>query len=263
MNDQRKTKAQLVEELEGLRRRVSVLEGSENQSVATVDTRKKIDIYLRSLIEMSSGAMFCYGFDNPIPIDLPIEEQVKLMYKCTLVNCNKACAFSYGYEEPDDVIGKSFSELFKAVPESVDKLFYSTIENGYSIKDGEGSSKQPDGSIRYFLNNAFGVVENGKLICMWGSFTDVTERKQTEQALRESEEKYRSIFEGANDAILHVDKNMTVLDVNPAFTEITFILKDAIVGKSAFELAKKFVSVKQLPKILNILKRIFTKTLLQ
>ncbi|MFQ5435840.1 MAG: PAS domain S-box protein, partial [Anaerolineae bacterium] len=85
---------------------------------------------------------------------------------------------------------------------------------------------------------------------------DVTERVRAEQALRDSEEKYRSIFEGANDGIIHVDKSLKVLNANPAFTEITDIAKEAVIGKSGFMLAKKFVNIKQLPQILNIMKDI-------
>ena len=76
------------------------------------------------------------------------------------------------------------------------------------------------------------------------------------EKLLESEEKFRGIFDNAGDGILYVDKNVKVLDTNPAFTEITGISKENVLGKSGFELAKKFVNLKELPQILNILKSI-------
>lgn len=73
-----------------------------------------------------------------------------------------------------------------------------------------------------------------------------------------SEDKYRTIFEDAYDGIIHVDKNLTVLNVNKAFTEITGISKEYVIGKSAFSLAKKFVNIKQLPQILGIVKNMLS-----
>ncbi|MCK5839691.1 MAG: PAS domain S-box protein [Bacteroidales bacterium] len=84
----------------------------------------------------------------------------------------------------------------------------------------------------------------------------VTERTKE---LRESEEKYRSIFEGAHDGILHIDKAVRVLNVNPAFTEITGLSIETVVGKSGFDLSKKFVESKHFPRILNIIKSVILK----
>ncbi|MBC8319285.1 MAG: PAS domain S-box protein [Bacteroidetes bacterium] len=81
-------------------------------------------------------------------------------------------------------------------------------------------------------------------------------KKQAEKELYSSNEKFRSIFEGAGDGILYVDNNVKVLDVNPAFTKITGIPKEAVVGKSGTNLAKKFVNKKHLPHILDILNNI-------
>jgi len=80
--------------------------------------------------------------------------------------------------------------------------------------------------------------------------------KQATKALRESEENFRVIFEAAADGIIYVDKNIKLLDVNPAFKKITGIPKKDVVGKSGFDLAKKFISFKQLPGIIKLLKRL-------
>ncbi len=82
--------------------------------------------------------------------------------------------------------------------------------------------------------------------------------KERTKELRESEENYRSIFEGANDGIIHVDKSIKVLNVNPAFTEITGISKEAAIGKSSFDLVNEFVNIKHLPRILNTMKSVIS-----
>ena len=142
----------------------------------------------RSLIEQTTDAVFCYEFSSPIPVDLSIDEQVKLMYNCVLVDCNLICAQSYGFDKVEDIIGRKLTDLFGTLPGSLNKLFRNMVESGYQIVDGLGIEKIPGDVDRYYLNNGYGVIENGKLQRIWGTFRDITRRKIAEQELRESEQ---------------------------------------------------------------------------
>ena len=64
---------------------------------------------------------------------------------------------------------------------------------------------------------------------------DVTERKLVENILKESEEKYRSIFENSTDAIFLTRPNGTILDVNPAAEEMYGYTRDELckLGRSS------------------------------
>ena len=73
-----------------------------------------------------------------------------------------------------------------------------------------------------------------------------SEPKQTKEALRESEEKYRNLLENARDTIMTRDLNGTVTFVNRVVEEYGF-KKDEIVGKSMGE----FVSKKYLPRLIK------------
>ncbi len=62
------------------------------------------------------------------------------------------------------------------------------------------------GEYRWFYGRGQAIWdEQGKPLLMAGSITDVTERKRAEELLRESEEKYRAIFDGAAEGIFVTD----------------------------------------------------------
>ena len=60
---------------------------------------------------------------------------------------------------------------------------------------------------------------------------DITERKRMEEALRQSQEKYRNIVELAPDGIMTVNTKGFITSINPAFSTLTGYSKDEIVGK--------------------------------
>ena len=61
---------------------------------------------------------------------------------------------------------------------------------------------------------------------------DITERKQSEEALRASEEQYRAIFNASADAMLLRDDTMTIVDANPAFLALCGLPREQVIGKS-------------------------------
>ncbi|UCE12423.1 MAG: PAS domain-containing protein [Candidatus Heimdallarchaeota archaeon] len=63
-------------------------------------------------------------------------------------------------------------------------------------------------------------------------FTDITNRKETEQKLRKSEERYRSFFENARDIVFTLSNEGMLTSVNPAVEEITGWSQFEWVGKS-------------------------------
>ena len=82
------------------------------------------------------------------------------------------------------------------------------------------------GSVREVIIS--GTVIDDNIIV---TFHDLTERLQTETARRESEERFRAILESANDAIISISKEETILEWNKSAEKIFGYLKEDISGK--------------------------------
>ena len=74
-------------------------------------------------------------------------------------------------------------------------------------------------------------VEDGKVVKIGGTFQDIAERKQAEEALRESEDKYRSLVESTEDSICLVDRNCAYLFMNEKYLSRVGLPADKIVGR--------------------------------
>ncbi|MCJ7616191.1 MAG: PAS domain S-box protein, partial [Desulfobacterales bacterium] len=84
------------------------------------------------------------------------------------------------------------------------------------------------------------IVENGKTISIVGVLTDITERKRTDNETKESEEKYRTLIETANDAILVADvETGIILDVNKRAEELLSMPAEKIIGMHQSQLHPK------------------------
>ena len=83
------------------------------------------------------------------------------------------------------------------------------------------------GGHRWILSRASPVHrETGKLVRLLGVHIDITERKRSEQRLREA----AAVFDGTNEGIVVTDGDGNVLLVNPAFSRITGYAPSEIVG---------------------------------
>jgi len=75
------------------------------------------------------------------------------------------------------------------------------------------------------------LVIDGKIAGRIWSFRDITERQMLEDALRRSEELYRTVFENTGTAMAIIEEDMTISLVNDEFTRLTGYSREEIEGK--------------------------------
>ncbi len=172
----------------------------------------------RTFVEQSMEGIWRFGLEQPLPVETPEDEQIEHFYRYGyLAECNDAMARMYGFSRADELLGSRISHLFpRSVPENVAYL-RAFVRTGYQLTGAESCEIDRWGNVRYFLNNLTGFVENGSLVRIWGTQQDVTERRRVEEALRHSEELYRTVVEQAAENIFLVDaKTKQILEANNA-----------------------------------------------
>lgn len=115
------------------------------------------------------------------------------------------------------------------------------ISGKTSVYNPEYRLLHSSGEYRWIL--ARGVClrdDNGKAYRMAGSHMDITDRRKAEEMLRESEARYRSIFNTAGDAIFLIDqKSGTIVDVNQSAVRIYGYLTSELLGMNIKQLASE------------------------
>jgi PAS domain S-box-containing protein len=93
-----------------------------------------------------------------------------------------------------------------------------------------------DGQVKWIEINAVVIAWEGQPATL-NLLTDITERRQAEEALRESEARYRELFQGSPDAITISDlSNGLLLDVNEGFCQLSGYSRDEAIGRTVFDL---------------------------
>jgi PAS domain S-box-containing protein len=148
-----------------------------------------------------------------------------------------------GYE-PEEVLGKTpFDLMPKSEAEKILKEFIYFIKNKRPFFNLENWNVHKNG--KSVLLETSGVPindEKGQIVGYRGIDRDITERKKMEDALKENEQLYRTLFDNSNDGFLLLEPiceereipcNFRFLKVNQAYERQTGVKADDVLGKRA------------------------------
>jgi len=131
-----------------------------------------------------------------------------------IVDCNEVACEMNGYTR-EELVGHSIEILSVAQGTQAERTAYLERLRREGVIHFETFHRHKDGHIFPIDVSASLFTFEGHELAL-GIDRDITERAQSERALRESEEKYRTLFETANDPIILFDKTTTkILNANP------------------------------------------------
>lgn len=165
-----------------------------------------------SIIEHNSDAVFEFDLEG------------------NFVSINERATEIAGYKEAE-FIGRSF------IPMIVEEYLEDTIR--YFEKALNGSNEEYETSIYHKNGNKVQllvknvpIIVDGDLVGIYGIAKDITEQKEIERLLQESEQRYKSLFENHPDGIFTYDIEGNFISGNAAVEKISGYSMDDLVGKS-------------------------------
>jgi PAS domain S-box-containing protein len=143
---------------------------------------------------------------------------------------DQACA-AYGYTR-EEMLSLSITDLRPSgLPTSIEESIRRAVErNGWIF---EAQHRRKDGTV-FPVEISLRVFETGDERYHQAIIRDITERKRAEEALEKSNQKYRALFETANDPIFLLDGDRFI-DCNRKTLVVFGCLKSEILGKTPFD----------------------------
>jgi len=138
---------------------------------------------------------------------------------------------TFGYEETDLADGIYYRQLI--IPSEVEEVRRALegVVQGKPSFGREYHALKKDGTVFPIMVNTTLVTRQNVPVGVRGVVMDITERMKAEEAIRESEQRFRSFIQESSESIILVDERGHLIEWNTATEELTQTLREDVLGK--------------------------------
>ena len=202
----------------------------------TMDSLASAEERYAAFIQQSSEGIWCVETGMPLSLQMREEEMSACLLEYGyLSECNDVFARMYGYENASEISQLSFRKLFSSTDEGILQNIQAFIRSGFKLSNAESQRIDKNGEKKFFLNNVIGIIKDGMLLRIWGTQKDITEQRYTEEILRISEERYRSVVDALGEGIVMHDQDGTMITCNQSAEKILGTTRKELIGKNIFQ----------------------------
>jgi PAS domain S-box-containing protein len=217
MESKDRIKEQLIQEVEKLRQRIKELEASNERGQAGKILRESEDKF-KNLADQSPNIIFIYKKDR-------------------IAYANKKCEEIMGYKR-EEFYALDFDFRTLIAPESREKIeaAFERHMKGEDVEPYEYTIVTRDGRRIEVINTPKLIMFEGESAVL-GIVTDITERKLSEERLKETKNHLDNIIESSLDGIVVSDSMGNITRVNKSFLKLVGYEEKEIIGKHIMELS--------------------------
>src|ERR1035438_2705744 len=168
---------------------------------------------------------------------MPIGAGITTLEEGRFIAVNDAFQEIFGYAS-EELLGRTASEFnIWSDPDNRAHVL-ALVKQGQPVRAFEALIRRKDGS-QGWVSYSGGLVSLNGQACLLSGAVDITERKEAERALQESEERYRSLFQFTQAAMLIIDpESGSIIDANPAAEQVYGWTKAKLLQKKIEEINK-------------------------
>lgn len=161
-------------------------------------TRRRDETLFHTLVEHSFDAVVLIGADATIQYASPATTRIS------------------GYASSDFIGHNIFEFMHPQDIEEAVQLFSQLLQQPGASASGEFRYRHKDGSWVWIAGTGINLLTQPSVQAVVANYHDITEQKQTEEARRRAEAKYRTVFENAVEGIYQTSREGGMLMANPA-----------------------------------------------
>jgi PAS domain S-box-containing protein len=196
--------------------------------------RARVEAHYRDIVERANDIIYTHDLDG------------------RLTSLNAAGLLFSRREPSEELMGRHIASVFKldvgeaGVGESIRRL------RGEGVRREEMQGRDANGERRCLeFNMSLICTRDGEPAGVRGVARDITSRKQIEEQLRRSEERYRELVDSANDIVYTTDMEGRYTSLNRAGERISGYTRDEVLGRSW----KEFVAPEHVALVSEMLLR--------